>query len=181
MIGDNVSTGNSFAKFGSGRLLKDLLQYDLNGKYIFVGDFAQLPPIGQSFSPALSSSYIEENYNLDVATYSLTEIMRQSSSSGILKASLMVRKLFETNPKLKFASFPLKGFDNIKFYNSHLNLINSYYDNIKTNGFEHSTLICQPNKQCSDINSNIRMAFGRKSDKIEVEDIILVTQNFRVD
>ena len=42
MIGDTPNKGNSFAKFGSGELLKDLLEYDKNGKFIFVGDFFSL-------------------------------------------------------------------------------------------------------------------------------------------
>ena len=47
MVADIHDTGGSFAKFGSGELLKDLLSYDIKGKFIFVGDPCQLPPIGQ--------------------------------------------------------------------------------------------------------------------------------------
>ena len=41
------------AKFGSGRLLKELLDYDNRdkSKYIFVGDPCQLPPIRESLIP----------------------------------------------------------------------------------------------------------------------------------
>lgn len=177
MIGDKLDKGNSFAKFGSGKLLQDLFKYDENAKFIFVGDFAQLPPVGDSFSPALSENYIKNKYDLSVISHSLTEIRRQESSSGIIKSSLMIRKLFKRNPMVKFASFPLKGHSDIILHNSHLNLINMYVQNIKEKGFEKSTLICQTNRQCLDINTNVRKALGRKSDKIQVDDILLITQN----
>jgi len=177
MIGDTPNKGNSFAKFGSGELLKDLLEYDKNAKFIFVGDFAQLPPIGQSMSPALSKDYIEDKYDLNVTSHELTEIIRQSSSNGIIKASMLIRALYSSNPYVKFASFPLKGHSNINIHNSHANLINSYIRTIEKNGYDYSTLICQTNRQCSDINTNIRNALGRKDNQIQIGDILLVTQN----
>lgn len=56
MVSDMRDPNESQAHFGSGQLLKDLLAYDASGKYIFIGDSCQLPPVGQSFSPALSKS-----------------------------------------------------------------------------------------------------------------------------
>ena len=53
MISDSDKNNSSFAKFGSGKLLNDLFDYDINGKFIFVGDPLQLPPISQKISPAL--------------------------------------------------------------------------------------------------------------------------------
>ncbi len=55
MISDEVDKNTSFAKFGSGDLLGDILSYDTEGKFIFVGDPWQLLPINQANSPALST------------------------------------------------------------------------------------------------------------------------------
>ena len=53
MLSDHTSAG---ALFGSGSLLRDLIEYVRSGRgcrLILVGDSAQLPPVGSDFSPAL--------------------------------------------------------------------------------------------------------------------------------
>ena len=55
MVSDEIDKNTSFAKFGSGDLLGDILSYDTKGKFIFVGDPWQLLPINQANSPALST------------------------------------------------------------------------------------------------------------------------------
>lgn len=51
MVADVATRDITQAKFGTGRLLKELLEYDTRprSKYIFVGDPCQLPPIEQYF------------------------------------------------------------------------------------------------------------------------------------
>jgi hypothetical protein len=56
-------------------------------------------------------------------------------------------------------------------------LLNSYIQQIHENGFEYSTLICQTNRHCSDLNKIIRASLGKSSNFIESGDILLVTQN----
>ena len=54
--------------FGTGRLLDDLMQYvySCNGcRLLLVGDTAQLPPIGETESPALSRTMLE-GYGMEV-------------------------------------------------------------------------------------------------------------------
>ena len=58
MVSDILSQGEFF-RFGSGHLLRDLVTYGriqeaiTSSKIIFIGDPAQLPPIGMTFSPHL--------------------------------------------------------------------------------------------------------------------------------
>lgn len=177
MVADVPDSGGSFAKFGTGELLKDLLAYDKKGKFVFVGDPCQLPPVGQHFSPALSKEYIEERYGLTARQVELTEIIRQASTNGIIGASLALRKLQATNPAVKFANFPMKGFNDVNLHSSHVNLINLYIQKIRQFGFEYSTMICQTNRHCSDLNSIIRASLGKKSNVVEAGDILMVTQN----
>lgn len=62
MISDIYSEAEFF-RFGSGYLLKDLLKHvnidhnDHQKKVIFIGDNAQLPPVGMNQSPALDEGY----------------------------------------------------------------------------------------------------------------------------
>lgn len=177
MVADIPDTGTSFAKFGTGELLKDLLTYDVKGKFIFVGDPCQLPPIGQTISPALSKVYIEQKYRHNIQQTELTEIIRQESTNGIISASLLLRNLHASNPNVKFASFPFKGHSNIIMHSSHASLLGAYIQKLKDFGFEYSTLICQTNRHCSDLNKIIRSSLGKSSDYLESGDILLVTQN----
>ena len=102
MIGD-VNQEGEFFRFGSGRLLSDLVKYinidhnDHNKKIIFIGDTAQLPPIKMNFSPALDSTYLEKEFNLKCNSYELTEIMRQNTNSGIVENSLTIRESIRRN------------------------------------------------------------------------------------
>lgn len=177
MIGDVEQIGGSFARYGTGKLLSDLIEYDKRGKFIFVGDACQLPPIGQDISPALSREYFQGTHNRAAIQYELTEIVRQDADNGIVTASLALRRLQVSNPVVKFASFPLKGYKDILLHNSHIDLVNNYIHKIRSQGFEYATLICQTNRHCSDLNRIIRSAFGRQNHSVSEGDILQVTQN----
>lgn len=177
MISDHHGKSNSFAKFGSGQLLSDLFSFDRKGKFIFVGDPCQLPPVSQKNSPALSLEYIKEKFNFQVKIYELKEIMRQGLENGVMQSSLKLRTLYYSNPSGKFALFPLKGYKNILVLGSHANLINCYKERIVNLGFQHAAIICQTNRQCSELNSLIRSSLGKKSYSVEEGDLLLVTQN----
>ena len=57
-----ANEGLSGGMFGSGRLLDDLIQYVYSGegcRLMLIGDTAQLPPVGEEESPALSVPMLE--------------------------------------------------------------------------------------------------------------------------
>lgn len=177
MVSDEIDKNSSFAKFGSGDLLGDILTYDTKGKYIFIGDPCQLPPINQVDSPALSPSKIKSKYNLECLEFEMTDIIRQANTNGIVEASFKLRNLFRTNPDVKFANLPVKGHSNIFIANSHAGMLNQYIEKIKNEGFTNSTLICQTNKHCSDLNKIIRSTLHNKNERICEGDLLMVTQN----
>ena len=83
MISNLGLSGNVF---GSGRLLDDLIQYVYGGqgcRLVLVGDTAQLPPVGEEESPALSADVLR-GYGLEVVEQELTQVVRQESESGHL-------------------------------------------------------------------------------------------------
>ncbi len=100
MVGDKESHGD-FMQFGSGRLLKDIISYarmnrpgrtsDHLTKLLFVGDSAQLPPVGDNASPALSDAYLREQFKLKVDSFDLKEVMRQAKGSTILDRATEIR------------------------------------------------------------------------------------------
>lgn len=86
-----------FFRFGSGYLLRDFLKYvnldhnDHRKKVIFIGDDAQLPPVGMNFSPALNADYLLREHGVRATSYELTEVVRQKAGSGVMRNSLALR------------------------------------------------------------------------------------------
>ena len=109
MISDKYSD-NERLQFGSGKLLSDLIAYanvtNMQRKIIFVGDEAQLTPVNSNFSPALSSKYLQEQYQLSCCGKQLTDVYRQDGKSGILSQATKVRNQMRNN---SFSEVPLSG------------------------------------------------------------------------
>ena len=85
--------------FGTDNQMDDLLTFvrpNFGGKVIFVGDPAQLPPVGESVSNALRAEYFQEK-GLKVIEAELTEVLRQKNDSVILKNAMMIRDLLNLN------------------------------------------------------------------------------------
>lgn len=80
-------------QFGSDNLIEDLIEFsglDNGGQIIFIGDDAQLPPVTDSFSAALSEDFFRSK-GLSVKTAKLTHVMRQGTGSIILKNAMAIR------------------------------------------------------------------------------------------
>ena len=89
-----ISNQYSGSPFGSGCLLDDLMSYIYQGencRAMFIGDNAQLPPVGEEESPALATSFIE-SYGMTVYEGDLTEVLRQEQESGILWNATRIRE-----------------------------------------------------------------------------------------
>ncbi|WP_458791614.1 ATP-dependent DNA helicase [Yoonia sp. MH D7] len=97
----DVYTESEFFRSGSGFLLRDLVRFvgpntpGTGRKLIFLGDPAQLPPVGMNNSPALDAAYLREHFQVEVAGYMLTEIVRQKADSSILKNIQPLRESLE--------------------------------------------------------------------------------------
>lgn len=95
MIGTNSYEPSPF---GSGNLLDDLFEFVWSGegsKIILIGDEAQLPPVGSNISEALDPHILQERYGMQVYQATLTEVVRQTSDSGILEQATHIRQLLE--------------------------------------------------------------------------------------
>ena len=107
MISNVYSQGETF-RFGSGRLLDDLMTYARIGdpeagtRIVFAGDPAQLPPVGMSTSPALDEAYFLTNYRTQCLSATLTAVTRQQEGSHIIRVADMVRESITTG---RFSSF----------------------------------------------------------------------------
>ena len=90
MIPDDFANGRS--------LLDDLIRYVFSGencRLLLIGDNAQLPPVGLENSPANDIKVLKNGFGLTVASYELTEVMRQEVESGILSNATELRRHFD--------------------------------------------------------------------------------------
>ncbi len=184
MISDTPTGAVTQAKFGTGRLLKELLDYDKmpQSKFIFVGDPCQLPPVEGNSSPALLPEYFSSVFNLKAQQAELTQIMRQDNS--IIKAGEYVRKLWSNSPetdaayrgKVWGAPLLMSRFPDFKIHSSYAELEELYFQNIKENGYNDSIFISNSNKKAREISLRMRERLGIER-LIAPGDLLMVTQN----
>lgn len=187
MISDVETKNVTQAKFGEGRLLKELLDYDSRegSKFIFVGDPCQLPPIEEYYSPALIRDYYYDIFGMVAQEAQLTEIMRQKGASGIIDASKQIRGLYSKAPdeKLVYGNQRLWGFLPFRQYHDiqlHPNLeamTNDYVNKIKASGLNSAVCICRSNNACSQLSANIRAKLGFPYGRVQEGDLLMVIQN----
>lgn len=177
MVSDEPDGSAYQAVFGSGRLLTDLLRYDERGKFVFIGDACQLPPIMQPCSPALSPEYFREHFAMQVTEATLTEIKRQAKDNDIIVAAHKLRALYEKPQPWTWAKFPMKGFRNIHLLSSQTDMLSKYIERVKKHGYEDSVLICATNRQCNTITQIVRPSLGFTSSQLQKGELLLVTQN----
>lgn len=101
MVGDREMQGD-LLRFGSGRLLADLIAFcrmrrpgrerDRLAKLLFVGDPAQLPPVGEETSPALDAGHLAAAFGLKVTGFDLATVLRQAEGSAILDRATRIRE-----------------------------------------------------------------------------------------
>jgi hypothetical protein len=178
MISDIVSQGEFF-RFGSGRLLEDLISYSrvkdksASSKIIFIGDPAQLPPIGMNYSPALSEAYLKEKYDLKAASIEMTEVKRQDADNGILNLAKQIRQSLNCG---YFNHFNLKANGRDLFNPAYDEYLNEYKS---VSG--KKIIICYKNRTARDLNAAIRQdKFGEEL-PIQKSDIVIVgTNNYKL-
>lgn len=184
MISDIESVEVIQARFGSGRTLKELLDYDTKkeSKFIFVGDPCQLPPIEGYFSPALNAQYFTDTFGLKAQEGTLTEIMRQENS--IVLAGAYIRKLWENAPeeesyyRSKVWGSPLhvSRYPDFHLHKGSDDMEQLYLDYIRKDGYAKSVLICNSNAKCYEHSMIIRDKLGFEG-VVQKGELLMVVQN----
>lgn len=179
MVSDVYSEAEFF-RFGSGRLLKDFLTYvnldhnDHSKKVIFIGDDAQLPPVGMNNSPALNNKYLLENHHLNTIFYELTEVVRQKAESGIMDNANMLRNALEKNI-FNELDFDLSKPDVIHV--DYADLVDLY---METSGYRisgESIIIAHSNADVADYNHAVRQVFFPGVEEVAVNDKVMAVNN----
>ena len=162
--------------FGSGNLLDDLLKYVSTGRncrLILIGDTAQLPPVGQEESPALCRENLEA-YGWEVFECELTEVVRQSHESGILRNATLVRDLI--TQKLTVYPKLTTGFADVERI-SGSDLIEAITDAYDRYGIDETAIICRSNKQANRYNQGIRSRILFREEELASGDFLMIVRN----
>ena len=162
--------------FGTDNLMEDLLSFvrpEFGGKVIFVGDPAQLPPVGEPHSNALRADFFKER-GLKVIEVELTEVLRQKGDSIILKNAMMIRDLLKKEKRNNLV-FEEKE-DDVETVPSG-EFLNKYLEYRKQSSRQDSVVICYSNKSANRYNKDIRTSLYGGDVPLRVNDIVLITQN----
>ena len=187
MVSDVASRDVTQAKFGDGRLLKELLNYDTRpgSKFVFVGDPCQLPPIEQYYSPALMKDYFLQEFGSTAQEAQLTEIMRQQGVCGIVDASKRIRSLYNTAPEngsfygaqKLWGYLPFRRYKDIELHPNLETMLNDYVAKVQDDGLNSAVCICRSNRGCSQLSDIIRKKLGYTDGRIQTGDLLMVIQN----
>ncbi|TNE55950.1 MAG: DUF2075 domain-containing protein [Bacteroidetes bacterium] len=173
MIGDY--TMQSGGNVSERNLLDDVLNFVFGGKdcsLIFVGDVGQLPPVGSDFSPALNKRYLQENYRrLKMSGEHLSEVMRQSTESTILKNATEIRKVM---PEL--SGIALKPGPDVHFINGleFQEILESSYSSV---GKEECMIVTRSNKRSNAYNQEIRRRILFHEEELTSGDVLMAVRN----
>lgn len=175
MISNDGLTG---ASFGSGRLLDDLIEYVYAGqgcRLLIIGDDAQLPPVGEDESPALSAEVLR-GYGLDVTECILTEVIRYSGRNGILSNATMLRERMAADDIYDLPVLTLKGYEDISSIpgSELIEAINSSYNEV---GMDETMVICRSNKRAYLYNKGIRNTILYREEELSTGDILMIAKN----
>lgn len=143
-------------------MLRDFFKFvnldhnDHSKKVIFIGDDAQLPPVGMNFSPALDQKYLSREHNIKSTLYELTEVVRQKTDSGVMLNSINLRKSLKSgvfNQLSIDTSYP--DISNV----SHQDLLDVYLESCNRKINAESIILAHSNADVAAYNRKIRQYF----------------------
>ena len=171
-----ISNDASNSIYGTGRLLDDLIQfvYSSEGcRLILLGDTAQLPPVGDTKSPALQPEVLM-GYGLSVACMTLSQVVRQRDLSGILQNATLLRGLISQpiqsamfNPQWKADVRNVPG-------NELVEEISNCYHHY---GIDDTIVVCRSNKRAHVYNMGIRNQILDREEELASGDLIMIVKN----
>ncbi|MBQ8449557.1 MAG: AAA family ATPase [Bacteroidaceae bacterium] len=172
-----IAAGGS-SGFGSGALFDDLVEFVYSGdgcSLLLLGDTAQLPPVGEELSPALSYDYIRSMF-LNVVRVEMTQVMRQSDGSGILQNATMLREIISQGVVGQFPRVRFEGFADVCRVSGDelIEAIESCYSEA---GIDETIILCRSNKRANVYNEGIRRRILYREDELNRGDLLMVVKN----
>ena len=177
-----IANASSFSDtiFAGGQLMDDLIRFvynDRNCRILFIGDRAQLPPVGETESPALQSDVLR-SYGLHVHECDLSQVLRQSQESGILWNATQIRSEWGevrgerlALPKIRFA-----GFSDIRIVPGG-ELIETLSNSYSHVGMDDTIVVTRSNKRANIYNQGIRNQVLDCEEELSTGDQLMIVKN----
>jgi len=164
--------------FESRQLLSDLISYVNSGKnckLILIGDNAQLPPVGLDDSPALIPENLYNPLFSAIDSIELKEVVRQTSSSGILFNATSIRNQI-VNERFSFPKIITDPFTDVVRVNG-----NDLQEELESAYGKHERkdviIICRSNKRANIYNQEVRARILWMENEITNGDLLMVVKN----
>lgn len=175
MISSKESKHELFT-FGTNVLLDDLLTYskvpDTTNKIIFVGDPAQLPPVGDNASYALDAEYFKQ-LGIKTQIAKLRDVVRQKDNT-ILRNATQIRSLIGIEIKNEL----VLDYDEHCFIKVNVEDIPTLYANqFPLPEIGQGVIIASSNSQCLEYNRAVRKKLFPQYETITSGDLLIINQN----
>ena len=163
-------------------LLEDLVEYVYSSNHcrlMLIGDTAQLPPVGQSESPALDERFLTATFSLNLISCELTEVVRQQQLSGILDNATALRSQIAALADADEATLPLfslQGASDVVRLQGE-DLMETLYREYNDFSLEQVVVVCRSNKRANLFNQGIRNSVLFREEEVNAGDYLMVVKN----
>lgn len=176
MIADRENPNPAVA-FEEGKLLHHILHYSGGRKVVFVGDQAQLPPVGSGYSAALVDEHFISNYNKATVSADLRTVVRQSETSHILENATKLREIISSGT-YPTPSIRASGCEDIKLVPNIWIMLGQYTNRYSPDKEPNSAFIAYSNGSVFYLNSQIRNRIYQYQDPpLQSNELLMVVQN----
>ena len=161
-------------------LLEDLVDFVYDGTHcrlMLIGDTAQLPPVGQSESPALDERFLQASFGLNVTCGELTEVVRQQRLSGILSNATALRSQIAELASGEEACLPLfrQASDVVRLVGE--DLLETLFREYGTYALDEVVVITRSNKRANLFNQGVRNSVLFREEEVNAGDYLMVVKN----
>lgn len=174
----SMISNESNAMTCSNGLLDDLIEFVYSGRgcsMLLLGDTAQLPPVGEIQSPALTESYLRSMF-LNVTSIELKQVMRQLDDSGILYNATMLRNKIEDEDTYDLPIIKLNEFPDICNVQGD-ELIEAIETCYNKTGIDETIILCRSNKRANVYNEGIRRRILYREEELSRGDMLMIVKN----
>lgn len=158
-------------------LLSQLIRYVYSApgcNLLFVGDTAQLPPVGQSESPAMKPEYLR-SFSLNTYCLELSDIVRQAAKSGILYNATLLRSRM-TRGELKMPALVVSKFRDVKAIST-ADIAEAIADSYSKKGIDNTLVVTRSNYRANAFNRGIRGTVLYAEDELQRDERLVVIKN----